>query len=106
MAFGADSVETASRRGATSGGLDDLVGSEAARADAQPTDSAVDHRANPLEVRFEPPRRDVVRVADVPADDGAFSADFAALCHELSLLVLEGRPRRHKRWIIARPPGP
>lgn len=82
MALGADAVETAWR---TSGGLDDLAGLEATRTHAQAPNAAVHDRANPLEVRFEPPCGDVVRVADISPDDRAFSAKFAAFRHDLSL---------------------
>ena len=47
MAFGADGVETAWR---TSGSLDDLAGLQAARADTQTLDTAIDHRADALEL--------------------------------------------------------
>ena len=52
MAWGAWEVETACRMG--SGGLDDLVRPDAARADAQALDAAVHERADPLQVRLEP----------------------------------------------------
>src|SRR5262245_8300692 len=64
-----------------SGGLDDFVRSQAASADAQAANTAVHHRPDTLKVGLEPAWRHVVRVADVPADDGAFSADLAAFCH-------------------------
>ena len=64
-----------------SGGLDDLVRSQAARADAEPANAAVHHRADALQVRLEPTGRHVVGVADVAADDGALSADLAAFRH-------------------------
>ena len=79
MAFGASAVETASR---TSGRLDHLAGLQAPRTDAQAADAAVHHRTDPLEVRFEPPGGDVVRVADIPPDNRAFSAKFAAFRHD------------------------
>src|SRR5829696_4381721 len=84
MAAGAEAVETASRM--RSGGLDDLAGAQAASADAQPLDAAVHQGADALEVRLEPARCDIVRVADVPADDRPFSADFAAFCHGLVIV--------------------
>lgn len=80
MAAGADAVETACR---TSGSLDDLARLQATRAHAQALDPAVHQRADTLEVRLEPPCRDVVRVADIPPDDRAFSAKFAAFRHDL-----------------------
>src|SRR5258708_9574665 len=80
IAAGAFGVETAWR---TLRGLDDLAGPQAARADAHPLDAAVDHRADALKVRLEPARAHVVRVADVPPDDRALSADFAALRHDV-----------------------
>src|SRR5688572_30816786 len=83
MAAGADGVETASRMCGvfTSGGLDDLARAQAARADAEALDAAVDHRADPLQVRLEPAGSHVVRVADVAADHRALVTDFAALRH-------------------------
>ena len=59
-----------------------LAGAQAAGADAQAADSAVHHRAHALEVRFKPPRRHVVRVADISPDDRALSAEFAAFRHK------------------------
>ena len=61
MAAGAADVETASRivridPSTGLGRLDDLARAEAARADAQPLDAAVDERADALEVRLEPAR--------------------------------------------------
>ena len=63
-------------------GLHNLVGSQAARTHAEALDSAVDQGANALEVGLEPTRRDIVRVADITADDRPFSAKFAAFRHE------------------------
>ena len=100
IAAGADDVETASRM--WSGGLDDLAGPQAARADPQPLDSAVHQGANALEVRLEAARRDVVRVADVAADDRPFSADLAAFCHDSMSLE---RPLHHQTWRRARAPA-
>ncbi len=79
MAFGADTVDTACR---TSGGLDDLAGLQAARADTQAADATVHHRAYALKVRFEPTRRHIVRVAHISPDNRAFSAEFAAFRHD------------------------
>lgn len=86
MAAGAAGEDTASREEDTeadrlSGRFDDLVGSDAAGAHAQPPDAAVDERTNPLEVRLEPTGPDVVRVTDDPADDRSLPADFTVLCH-------------------------
>ncbi len=83
MAAGADDVEIASRMCgvSASGGLDDLARAQAAGADADALNAAIDHRADPLQVRFEPAGSHVVRVADVPADDRALVTDFAALRH-------------------------
>src|SRR5262249_46042814 len=61
--------------------LDDLARAQAAGADADASDAAVDHRADALQVRFEPARGHVVRVADVAADDRPLVTDFAALRH-------------------------
>ena len=74
-----DSRSPASRR------LDDFSRTDAARADANALHAAVDHRPDPLKVRLEAARADVVRVAHLPADDGTLSADFAALRHGLIL---------------------
>src|SRR5688500_8582555 len=53
--------------------FDDFVGSQAAGADANPLDAAVDHRPHLLKVRLEPSRTDVVRVAVVTPHDWTFS---------------------------------
>ena len=90
MALGADSVETDWRLadssrfhiGSLLGGFDDLVRPQAARADAQPPHATVHERPHPLKVGLEPSRSDVVRVADVATHDRAFSAEFAAFCHD------------------------
>src|SRR5688572_21951986 len=101
MAAGAADVETASRIDGLRR-LDDLAGTEAARAHAQPLDTAVHERAHPLEVRLEPPGSHVMRVTDVPSDDGTFSADFATFCHgfrsgvERRDLSRTGPPRRRE----------
>jgi len=65
----------------TSGGLHDLVGSEAARADAKASDSAVHHRPDSLKIWDEATRPHVVGVADRPAHNGPFTAEFATFCH-------------------------
>ena len=54
---------------------------QAARADADPLDAAVDHRPHHLKVRLEPPRADVVRMTVLPADDRALSTNFTSLGH-------------------------
>src|SRR6266540_1663474 len=81
IACGACGVLTAVR--GTSGGLDDLVRPEAARADADMLRRAIDERANPLQVRIEATRRDVVRVADVAAKRRLLAADFTFLSHDV-----------------------
>ena len=83
MAAGAAVVETASRSVAIErlGRLDDLARLQAARADPQPLDAAVDERAHPLQVRLEPPGCHVMRVADVPSHDRTLIADFTTFCH-------------------------
>ena len=56
----------------TLGGLDDLARAQAARADADALDAAVDHRPHRLQVRLEPARAHVVGVADAAPDDRPF----------------------------------
>src|SRR5207237_10617925 len=58
-----------------------LARTQAARADADAFDAAVDHRAHPLKIRLEPPRAHVVRVAHLAADDGRFSTDLTLFGH-------------------------
>lgn len=72
------------------GRLGDLVGPDAARADPQPADAAVDESSHPLQVRFEPAGADIVGVADDPADDRDLAADFAVLGHDECLCSLSG----------------
>jgi hypothetical protein len=79
MAAGAADVATAWR---TSGSLDDLTRTQTPRAHAQAANATVHHRADALQIRFETARRDIVRVADIPADDRSFSAKFATFCHD------------------------
>jgi hypothetical protein len=62
-------------------GFDHLLGPEAPGADANALDAPVDDRPNGLEVRFEPSRADIVRVADLPSHDGTLSANFTPLGH-------------------------
>ena len=83
IAWGAWGVLTAVR--GTSGGLHNLVGTEAASADAQPLRAAVDDRADRLQVRIEAARRHVVRVADVAAKGRLLAADFTSLSHNAFL---------------------
>jgi hypothetical protein len=63
-------------------GLDDLVRAKAPGADAEPLNAAIHECADPLEIRLEAPSGDIVRVTDIPAHDGAFSAKFAAFRHD------------------------
>src|SRR5688500_2317553 len=79
MAFGAWSVATAWRM---LRGLDDLVRPDAAGADADAARGPGDERFHALQVRLEPARADVMRVAHFTAHDGHFSADFTSLGHE------------------------
>jgi hypothetical protein len=62
-------------------GFDHFLRSEAPRADADAFDTPVDDRPNRLEVRLEPPRADIVRVADLPSHHGTFSANLTPLGH-------------------------
>jgi hypothetical protein len=48
--------------------------------------AAVDVRANPLEVGLEPPRPDVMGVAESAADHGSLATDFTSLCHDATYL--------------------
>ena len=96
MAFGADGVVTAWR---TSGCLDNLAGTETPGADAQPAHPAVHHCTNALEVRFEPARRHIVRVADISPDDRALSAEFAAFRHNKALGGGKALIERHIRGL-------
>ena len=84
---GPDRLRRESRAGdrRASRGLDDLARPEAARADADALDAAVDQCPDGLKVRLEPARADVVRVAELTADDRALSANFTTLGHCLSL---------------------
>src|SRR3954449_11051998 len=68
-------------------GLDDLSGAEAPRAHAHAFVAAVDDRLDRLEVRLEPARAHVVRVAMLPADNRPFSAQFTSLRHSDSTFL-------------------
>ena len=65
-----------------SAGLDHLVRPEATGAHPQALDTTVDERPDALKIRFEPARRDIVCVADIPAENRPFSAEFAAFRHD------------------------
>ena len=105
MAVGAPVVAMASRVGTGAlRGLDDFARPEAARADLDPLDAAVDHRPDGLEVGLEPARPDVVSVTDGSAHDGALFADFAALCHMSVQGVWRSLSAPDKLPIIAGPP--
>jgi hypothetical protein len=65
-----------------SAGLDHLVRPEAPGAHTQPLNTAVYESADALKIRFEPARSDIVRVADITAEDRPFSAEFAAFRHD------------------------
>src|SRR5258706_2000271 len=65
--------------------LDNVVGTQAARADGNAFVAAVDDRLDRLQVRLEPSRAHVVRVAMLPADDRAFPAQFTSLRHKTAL---------------------
>src|SRR5687767_14398550 len=77
-AFGADSVDTAD---CMSGGFGDFVRAQAAGADADAADAAVDHRPHHLEIRLEAAGAYIVRVADRAPHDRLLAADFAYLGH-------------------------
>src|SRR5262245_27546464 len=67
-----------------SGSLDDLVRTQAPRADTNPPHAAADDRLHLLKVRLEATRAHVVGVAMLPADDGTLPTDFTILCHSHS----------------------
>src|SRR6185436_8645843 len=79
--FGACGVETGVFTTDALRRLDDFVRSQAARADANALDAAVDQGPHGLQVRLEPPRTDVVRVAVVTSHDRTLSANLATLSH-------------------------
>lgn len=62
--------------------LDDLVRPDASSAHPDPADAAVDERANPLKIRLEAARSDVVRMAVDPAVNRGLAANLAMLGHE------------------------
>src|SRR5262249_11539241 len=99
MALGAPGLEMLCFIAARSGGLGHLATAQAARADANPADAAVDHRLDGLQIRLEPPRAHVVRVAVLPAGGPRLSAHFTLLRH---FLILAGptpalpMPSRHR----------
>ena len=63
-------------------GLDDLIGPEAPRAHPETLNAAIHKGADALKIRFESARSDIVRVADITAEDRPFSAEFAAFRHD------------------------
>ena len=64
-----------------SGGLDDLAGFKAARADANALGATADKGANGLKVRLEPSVGTVVSVAHAVTELRPFAAYFAAFRH-------------------------
>src|SRR5579864_6894243 len=68
-------------RPAPLGGFDDAIGLDAARADPNATDAPVDDRADPLQIRFESPRRDVIGVAQAAPDRAGLAANLTQLWH-------------------------
>ena len=84
MAFGASLLLTADLAIGASGRLDDLVGTDAPRADAHTLDAAVHLRTHRLKVRLEPTGADVVRVTDLPAYYRNLPANFTLLGHDVS----------------------
>src|SRR5262249_56646240 len=67
----------------TSRGFRHLPAAQAARAHANPSHSAVDHRLHRLQVRLEAPGADVVRVTVLPAYDRRPSADLTFFRHDV-----------------------
>src|SRR5204863_4414919 len=72
--------------GAASGRLGYFVGSQAARADPDAPDAAIDHRSNGLKVGFESSRTDFVRVADLPSHNAGLPTDFTRFGHDHPIL--------------------
>jgi hypothetical protein len=64
------------------GGFDDFLGSQAARADANPLVAAVDDRTDRLQIGLEPPRAHVVRMTVLPSDNRTLPAEFTSLRHK------------------------
>ncbi len=67
--------------------FDHFAGAEAARADAHAFVAAVDDRLDRLQIRLEPPRAHVVRVAVLPAHNRTLSAKFTSLGHDYSTFL-------------------
>jgi hypothetical protein len=83
------------------GGLDDLVGSNAARADSDALHpAAIDHRADRLQIRFEAPRAHIVSVAQMTTDHWNLPANRTLFGHRdrLSDFV---RPAQRRRVVSA-----
>ena len=83
------------------GGLDHLIGPNAARAYPKPANSAIDQGTDLLQVGFEPAGADVVGVADDPANNRGLAADFTVLGHDDS--HRRAQPASRKRPSIAEP---
>jgi len=64
-----------------SGGLDDLAGPNAGRADAQGFPGPVDQRVDPLKIGVPPAPGDVVSVAHSISVRGTFAANFTVTRH-------------------------
>jgi hypothetical protein len=78
-------------------GFHDFLGSDAARAHANPLHSAVDHRPHGLKVWFESPRADVMRVAHLPAYNRRLTANLATLCHSVHQIEKSGNSKYIER---------
>ncbi len=83
------------RFGAGSGCLLDFVGFQAAGADADVPNGALNEGAHTLEIRFKPVLRPVVGVTHPVPELGSFAADFASLGHR------KVRSSQQKRAFIA-----
>ena len=75
------------RRSRQLGRFCDLVGADAASADAHTFDAAVDDGPNGLDVRLESARSHVVCVANVSTKGRALTANLATLRHGFALSV-------------------
>jgi hypothetical protein len=61
--------------------LNHLARPQASCTHTEAFDAPVDHRPDGLKIRLEAAWADVMRVADLPADNGTFTAEFTSFCH-------------------------
>src|SRR5204862_794929 len=74
-----------------------LAAAQAPRADADALNPAVDNRTHELQVRLEPPRAHVVRVAVLPADHRSLAANLTSLRHVCTLRETDKRQLYQRR---------